>query len=756
MTVATGTVTQNTNRAEARATQKVSNERSNTRTDAATPLPKIKYVPNFVSNPMEQFASYNVLWTLAVLTPQQFNDPPSYRTTGLGFAGDFFMDESTGKIQESSIIFSSAGRGDQFRTKTFYGSPEYFIDNFTMKATVAANEKTGNSNAFKFEFDIYEPYSMGLLLQSMQVAAAKAGYVNYLDNAPYVLKMDMMGYDELGKQSVSVRSKYFVLKLVSMKFSVTESGSQYRVEAIPYNHQGFSDAINTTYNDLKITGGAKGIVEELLSTGDKSLMKVLNDIEEKLLKEKLITVKDEYVIQFPKDSSEFKSNSTIPGVGKATVDPNKPANSNSVIKGTGIAVQTEFTSNEISISSLGFQAGSGGNVPFSMHGDAIDEKTGLLKRDNMLIDVKNRTFQFAQGQTITDMINQVILSSDYAKNALDVKNLVNGFIKWWRLDVQVELLKYDPLIGDYAKRIIYRVVPFLVHHTIFATPGTVPLGYAELQQKIVKQYNYIYTGQNVDILKFDININNLFYSGTNPSKESDSGLQSDPAQRGSTEPTVRDVEAGKPVKPGAQAANTGRARPKRNPDLFKKPVGGSGDKTTEQMVAENFHNALISGASADMVKVNLEILGDPYWLVDSGMGNYFSKSASPDAQITNDGTMNYESGDVFVYINFRSPVDINEKTGLYDFAKAGQDSAFSGIYRVIMCESNFSNGLWKQRLECIRMPGQASDYTVGGKPLPNVNPERTNEVFPRRAGDPLPPSTSPNDENAASGYSNLV
>lgn len=744
--ISQGTVTQNTGKSDPKASQQVTNGKTNTKQDPLK-LPAIKYVPNFFPNPMERFASYSVLWTLAVLTPQQFNDPKSYRNGTLDFAGDFFLDANTGAINESSIIFSSGGRGDQYRTKTFYGSPEYFIDNFTMKATVAANERTGNSNAFKFEFDIYEPYSMGLLLQSMQVAAAKAGYVNYLDNAPYVLKMDMVGWDELGRKSVSVSSKYFVLKLVSMKFQVTESGSQYKVEGIPYNHQGFSDAINTTYTDLKLEGGAKGTVDEVLASGSKSLMGVLNAVEEKMLKEKLIQKKDEYVIQFPKNSSEFASNSPIPNVDRATINPKAPSNSDGVIKGTGVPVQASFLENEISTSSLGFNSGRGGDMPFALHGDAIDEKTGLLKRDNMLIDVKNRSFQFTQGQTITAMINQIILSSDYAKKALDSKNLVNGFVKWWRVDIQVELLDYDPLIGDFAKRIIYRVVPFLVHHTIFADPSSAPLGYPELQQKIVKQYNYIYTGQNVDILKFDININNLFYTGTAPSKESESNLQTTPDQRGATEPTVTGVDAGgKNAK--AQAANLGRARPKRNPDLLKRPVGGVNDKTTEQVIAEEFHSALVSGASADMVTVNLEILGDPYWLVDSGMGNYFSSKADETAQITDDGSMNYESGDVFIYISFRSPVDINQKAGLYEFAKAGQDSAFSGIYRVVMCESNFSGGLWKQKLQCLRMPGQANDYTIGGKPV-GVTPQQSPEVFPRRPGNPEPTKSTPQDDTSA-------
>jgi hypothetical protein len=67
--------------------------------------------------------------------------------------------------------------------------------------------------------------------------------------------------------------------------------------------------------------------------------------------------------------------------------------------------------------------------------------------------------------------------------------------------------------ADYAKKITYRVVPYYVHQSIFSNPSSAPVGYSELMKTVVKEYQYIYTGQNVDVLKFDININNLFYAG---------------------------------------------------------------------------------------------------------------------------------------------------------------------------------------------------------------------------------------------------
>jgi len=120
----------------------------------------------------------------------------------------------------------------------------------------------------------------------------------------------------------------------------------------------------------------------------------------------------------------------------------------------------------------------------------------------------------------------------------------------------------------------------------------------------------------------------------------------------------------------------------------------------------------VSGNSADLVTIDLEILGDPYWLVDSGFNNYFASARSPTAQITDDGTMNYESGNVYIYLTFRTPIDVNTTTGLYDFSQVGEESPFGGIYRIVLCENTFVDGNWKQKLKCVRMPGPQGPETV--------------------------------------------
>src|SRR5210317_780592 len=46
-----------------------------------------RFLENIIPNPLSNFANYNVLWTMAVLTPKQFNNPEFYRNAvGLSFA----------------------------------------------------------------------------------------------------------------------------------------------------------------------------------------------------------------------------------------------------------------------------------------------------------------------------------------------------------------------------------------------------------------------------------------------------------------------------------------------------------------------------------------------------------------------------------------------------------------------------------------------------------------------------------------------
>lgn len=134
-------------------------------------------------------------------------------------------------------------------------------------------------------------------------------------------------------------------------------------------------------------------------------------------------------------------------------------------------------------------------------------------------------------------------------------------------------------------------------------------------------------------------------------------------------------------------------------------LGGGGADTQATRAARVFHDAITNGV--DMMKLNMEIWGDPYYIAQSGMGNYTSKP-SAFQNLNQDGTVNHQNGEVHVSVNFRTPTDINQGTGLYNFA--GTTSApvvqWSGLYRVIMVVSKFEGGQFKQTLTGNRVKQQ--------------------------------------------------
>lgn len=678
-----------------------------------------------VPNPLESYASVNFLWTMACLTTAQFNDPSSYRD---------------GRLL-SNIVFSSAGRFDDARVQTFEGTPEFFIENFRMRTVIAPNPKVGTTNAVRVDFEVYEPYSMGLFLQSLQNAAIQAGYTNYL-GAPMILRLDFKGFNdqgaalEPGSDSPFVKPKFFVIRLISAKFTVDGSGSRYEVVAIPYNHDAYNDFLSTVYNDITIRA-EDNTVDSLLNSGSDSLAAALNKIEQQMVEQGKIRVPDFYKIEFPpspssRESADQSGDDSDQAAADVGADPGREA-------GTSDPVLFEPNQevNPIGRSRFDFNAATAGTHRFLPEAESLNSD-GLLERETVTINPDTREFKFTQGQSVISMIEQCIMDSLYVIDPLKVGDR----IYYYRIDVQVEFLDFDELIGDFAQKIIFRVVPYLVNQAaLFPSRQTSP-DYSDTLRTVVKGYNYIYSGQNVDVLKFDIEINNLFFVGMNPTPEVNNATENNPDLSGTVEGDRSSATTGQGNAPEAQTPILGRKRFAKDLDLLNPSSGGSGTTSPQQQIAESFHRAFINGSSGDLISIKLEIMGDPFWVLDSGMANYHAVPTATGSQITRDGTANYEGGEVYVYLSFVTPSDVDEAGGLYRYPVIGKQSPFSGIYRVTVCENVFSGGDFKQTLTCVRMPGQSIDFSrLDQSEL--TEPTREPGTLAAQIGSPLPPPTAP-------------
>ena len=121
-------------------------------------------------------------------------------------------------------------------------------------------------------------------------------------------------------------------------------------------------------------------------------------------------------------------------------------------------------------------------------------------------------------------------------------------------------------------------------------------------------------------------------------------------------------------------------------------------------------NENIMNSQVDLLNLTLSIVGDTYFLPNSGMGNLVIQnvfSTNPDIEFGK-REMDYLNGMCHVEVFFVTPVDIDEKTGdMKSVAIAGGDGTavklgtFSAIYRVTQVESTFRGGKFEQDLTLV-------------------------------------------------------
>ena len=612
-----------------------------------------------IQNPLGKFATYNNLWTMYCTTPANFNSG-AYRD-----------------VMEN-IILSSAGRFDELRVPTIYGRPEYFINNVEIEAVIAPNGQSGNATQTKITFDVFEPYSMGLFLQSCQVASSLAGYTSYLDDCPYVLKLEIQGQTAYSEFE-TLGPWFFCVKLVTVSFTTNESGSTYSVEAMPYGDAGFNSTVNTLQSDMKLVG--ESAYEVLVGSPNNSVITQLNLREQQLVKDKKKKLQDFYSIEFVK-----------PDWGGENPFEDAGASGN-----------------------FDFQPETKGGTEQFKRAQEVYENDKVLK-DKVNIDPKKKTLSFSNTTSITNMIDAVILMTRHAREtgAGIIKPDEEGNHVWWRLDVDIKLLAYDDSRNEYAKVYNFRVVPFKLHSSVFQSAGSSAQGVEQLSDNVVKRYYYLYTGLNTEVLKWDIQIENLFFTAVSGNSPESTGIQANPGANNSVAGEIQTAKApagktseGSPEGTAAKTSPTNRAG--KNPH-----AGGAGTKDTIQRIADEFYNAALN-KTGDMINLELDIQGDPYWIPESGQPNFHSPGGG--SMVNQSGTMNQENRDIMIEMIFRTPYDTEGGSGLYKFMYAGQASPFSGIYKINEVITQWKDNHFTHTLKGFRMPGQNSKNAKDPHPM---------------------------------------
>lgn len=684
-------------------------------------------------NQLKSYASYNYNITLACLTVNELNFPDStYRTN-----------------PPQVTVLKSGGGINLTKAKTAYERAdahlEYFIDELEIGTIIGPSPSTRTSNATTGSFVVHEPYSMGLFLQTLMVAAINAGHADYL-KAPYALIIEFRGYDDNGNilDTDSVTRRVFPIKISKVDFDVTGGGSTYRIICYAWNETALSSVSQTINNDVILNGNT---VQELLQTGPESLTGIINRrIREKASRENTIN-RDEYVIMFPPElvsSLGLANNAGTSGTQRATMTKreffmsvsgimpdaafpeeldaaeeayqnyiNLQASNNNISAAVRRLAENKDAANAIGKATISQSMAEGGAVPFGRASLTYDADAGIYRNDRVQISNNFRTFQFPSGASIEQVIEEIVTYSTYARlTAAQLRANFNGMLPWFRVHTQTFLVpdaEVRAATGENPKIYVYAIVPYEVHSSVFSNSTQPSVGIEQRVAQAAKTYNYIYTGQNDDIIDFEINFNNAFFKSISSNINGSAGSRM-ATREASNNPNNTNFQPAQ-----GQAGNNslaGATRVAETNTSAQGQAGGNDIDSPEIQIAKNFNEAIVN-SNVDLITMELTILGDPYYLADTGQGNYNSPRVAQ--AYTRDGTMDYQRSEVEVVVNFRTPIDYNTNTGGIIFPENTVPvKAFSGLYKVNLVKNNFSGGKFTQILSLIRRPNQTADIGARG------------------------------------------
>ena len=339
---------------------------------------------------------------------------------------------------------------------------------------------------------------------------------------------------------------------------------------------------------------------------------------------------------------------------------------------------------------------------------------------------------FREGTSILTVINQMMKSSDYITKQLKIEvdtavendpnkaqdpvkakeqlTKAGDPLKHFRVTPIITMGEFDPQRNDYCREITFVISPYKMHGVDYPgiKKGTVPQ-----DVDCVKEYNYLFTGQNVDVTDLKINFDSSFYTA----------VSARPAR-------LQDVNnSAAVIAAKAEAENTGEGKQDSKfnkvipTSLVFTPAMPGGNKLTQAqtdaMLANDLMANIYSG-SVDTLQMSMEIVGDPGYLqqeeftVNPSTAYREISTDNPNARTYKDGSLIMSDKNLLIKVNFKFPTDIDTETGLIKFPgkndsarrSGGTDStmnAFTGIYKILTIENTLSGGLFKQKLEMVRL-----------------------------------------------------
>lgn len=668
-----------------------------------------------MDNPLHDYDSYTYSLSFHLLSENQYNTLIENPTVG---------------YVPQNVLVASAGRyGNTFRRSPFF-TEDFFFDDFRMTTVVNATQRNRNANMIECNFTLIEPLGFTFINRLLD-ANDSIGSRNYM-RQPYLLQIDFYGYANGEIQSsgpVANLSKFIPIMLTSLKSRVTQKGTEYKIQAVPYNHHAFNQThvaspanfqvkartvaevlgtgqvsnvqVQTFANSarqeaeaerLQAAINAGGLAPEDLQASRDFLAKAaqgtgqfqisgytdaLNSWNQNLIQRKQIQVRNIYRVEFDAE------------IGNALIYPSNSPNTVATAAGGGSSTASASNATR-----------AAGGLPVGM----LDFHAGVLN--------------IPAGTKIDQLIDYAVRNSDYIRKQLadptsntgndlsQVQTKLGMPLRWYRIIPRIRMLQgqYDASREQYAYEVTYFVKPWTVNSKHpYAPQGRAP-GY-------VKKYDYIFTGKNKDVIDLQLDFDMLYYTQMtayrNKSRLFESGgtvgQLNLTGEKSNSKNNITDVAAGPPVVVVTDRVAKVSKSYVENDVRTETRTGGD---QASAVTGGDVQRDLTLSSRGDMINIKLKILGDPQFIKQDDIF-YGQNLSSSLTQLTPNGSIYTDSGELYVFVNFESPTDYNETIGLAPpGASPYQYSEFSGIYKIITVDSVFAKGQFEQTLDLVRLPIQ--------------------------------------------------
>lgn len=641
-------------------------------------------------NVLHQFASYNTLFTLSALSRQEIRNPELFfnsaphdiiaRSGGIGDgnsntappgARERFTEDTKETIRKSAALRDALNRS----TTEFYKNNDLYFKNVEMTSIPGLNEKRRLTSVTNIIMELVEPSGL-TLLEKVKAAAANNGFLDHLD-APYMLTVEFKGFDENGKE-IKEKTDYIKrvipIKLITMDIDVNQGGSYYNIKAIPYNEFALTDTFM-----YPRTSGTLASTNRTFKDAVQDLQNILDEQNQDEQVKGYNQFPDRYDISISEDLNP-EAQLSYELLSQAGMTQKKQ------IAATGESALPEA---------------------FTMEYIKFNSSVSILK----LLENLMKTHPDYGAKSFDEWSKAV---STPGATTFDPNGALSTYFKYFRIRTAIEPTSdFDEIRQTNAKIIRIVVEPFYVSAYNLATAGIHQD--KNYQGYVAKAYNYIFTGDNLDIQSLDINYKVAYFQSRLKDLEASDSRTFTQDNKAVTE------ETGTPTNTDLGSDNF---LPLKSEASVHKTSPSNRTGKAEARI-DQFFDA-ITNPLADMVVVNMSILGDPAWLGQSqfipatplnanGSSqdnniNFFRGGAKDNIWNPKLKCFNYDVAEPITNLTFKVPQDFNDKTGVYEMSSA-QQAVFSGLYRVTQVQHSFTDGQFTQNLTMVRFNNQDSKVT---------------------------------------------